>query len=36
MQKHFENIVFKILNKLFKQYKIETLCLSAAVLLILN
>ena len=28
MQKHFENIVFKILNKLFKQYKIETLCLS--------
>ena len=28
MQNHFENIILKILNKLFEEYKIENLCLS--------
>tara|TARA_B100000989_G_scaffold160945_1_gene120169 strand:- start:365 stop:2095 length:1731 start_codon:yes stop_codon:yes gene_type:complete len=28
MQIHFENIIFKILNKLYQEYKIDNLCLS--------
>ena len=28
MQKHFENIIIKILNSLYDKYKIDNLCLS--------
>ena len=28
MQNHFENIIFKILNQLYDEYKLENLCLS--------